>query len=113
MVLSWMMMPRAGGREFKDTSRSSSASTTATSPRGKRMKRTFTKGPSAKKTCRDCEDCKENEEAGRKRSDTYQDLVTEVSRPPAATLPPRRPRLSLDALAITPAAAIDRSIFSS
>ena len=50
MVLSWMMMPRAGGREFKDTLKIIQRLYDRNVAAWEEDERTFTKGSSAKKT---------------------------------------------------------------
>jgi len=49
MVLSWMMMPRAGGREFKDTFKIIQRLYDRNVAAWEEDERTFTKGPAAKK----------------------------------------------------------------
>jgi hypothetical protein len=49
MVLSWMMMPRAGGREFKDTFKIIQRLYDRNVAAWEEDERTFTKGPSTKK----------------------------------------------------------------
>ena len=48
MVLSWMMMPRAGGREFKDTVKIIQRLYDRNVAAWEEDERTFTKGPSAR-----------------------------------------------------------------
>ena len=50
MVLSWMMMPRAGGREFKDTFKIIQRLYDRNVAAWEEDDRTFTKGPSKKKS---------------------------------------------------------------
>ena len=50
MVLSWMMLPRAGGREFKDTFKIIQRLYDRNIAAWEEDERTFTKGPTKKKT---------------------------------------------------------------
>jgi len=50
MVLSWMMLPRAGGREFKDTFKIIQRLYDRNIAAWEEDERTFTKGPTRKKT---------------------------------------------------------------
>jgi hypothetical protein len=50
MVLSWMMLPRAGGREFKDTFKIIQRLYDRNIAAWEEDERTFTKGPAKKKT---------------------------------------------------------------